>query len=126
MYGLTPCRYVKTDIDSLLQASRPLVWLHGVVKTPPFSSEARLEAGYLLRRVQDGEALGLPHSRPMPAIKSTCHELRIKDRDQAWRIVYAVEEDAVVVLEVFSKKTEQTPTRLIEVCKKRLQAYREL
>jgi hypothetical protein len=28
---------------------KPLVWLHGEVKTPPFSKTARLEAGYLLR-----------------------------------------------------------------------------
>lgn len=28
---------------------RPLVWLHGEVKTPPFSQEARIAAGVLLR-----------------------------------------------------------------------------
>jgi len=27
---------------------KPLVWLHGEVKSPPFSSDARIEAGYLL------------------------------------------------------------------------------
>jgi len=36
---------------------KPLVWLHGEVKTPPFSREARIEAGFLLRRLQDGEIL---------------------------------------------------------------------
>lgn len=46
-------------------ADKPLVWLRGVVKTPPFSALARLEAGFLLRRLQKGESLGLPHSRPM-------------------------------------------------------------
>jgi hypothetical protein len=43
--------------------SKPLVWLHGEVKTPPFSQEARIEAGFLLRQLQEGEILGLPHSR---------------------------------------------------------------
>lgn len=109
-----------------MRAFKPLVWLHGDVKTPPFSSDARLKAGYMLRRIQEGEALGMPVSRSMPSIGSTCHELRINDRDQTWRIVYAVEERAVVILEVFSKKTVQTPTWLIDVCRKRLQAYREL
>jgi len=47
---------------------KPLVWLHGQVKTPPFSSEARVEAGFLLRRLQRGETPGLPASRPMPAV----------------------------------------------------------
>lgn len=39
---------------------RPLVWLHGEIKTPPMSSRARVEAGYLLRRLQRGESLSLP------------------------------------------------------------------
>ena len=35
-----------------------LVWLHGQIRTPPFSEEARIEAGYLLGRLQQGESLG--------------------------------------------------------------------
>ena len=61
---------------------KPVVWLKGEVKTPPFSEQARLEAGFLLRRLQQGEVLGLPHSRPMPSIGGQCHELRINDREQ--------------------------------------------
>ncbi len=45
------------------EINKPLVWLHGEVKTPPFSQEARIETGVLLRRLQQGENLGLPHSR---------------------------------------------------------------
>jgi hypothetical protein len=33
---------------------KPLVRLHGEIKTPPFSREARIEAGELLRSVQEG------------------------------------------------------------------------
>lgn len=58
---------------------KPLVWLHGEIKTPPFSREARVEAGVLLRRLQAGEKLALPHSRPMPSVGARCHELRIPD-----------------------------------------------
>jgi len=76
---------------------KSLVWLKGEVKTPPFSDQARLEAGLLLRRLQQGQALSLPHSRPMPAIGRQCHELRITDRDQTWRIVYHVAPDAIVI-----------------------------
>jgi hypothetical protein len=43
---------------------KPLVWLHGHIKTPPMSQEARIEAGYLLRRLQRGDKLSMPHSRP--------------------------------------------------------------
>ena len=40
--------------------AKPLVWLRGEIKTPPFSQEARLEAGVLLRQLQEGVSLGLP------------------------------------------------------------------
>ena len=105
------------------QSDKPLVWLHGEIKTPPFSPAARLEAGILLRRLQKGEALGMPHSRPMPAVGPRCHELRVRDGAAAWRILYRVDADAVVILEVFSKKTQATPKAVIDTCRKRLREY---
>jgi phage-related protein len=86
--------------------------VNGRSETPPFADQARLEAGLLLRRLQQGQALSLPHSRPIPAIGRQCHELRIIDRDQTWRIVYHVAQDAIVILDVFSKKTQTMPIRL--------------
>jgi phage-related protein len=102
---------------------KPLVWLHGEVKTPPFSSAARVEAGVLLRRLQKGEMLSMPHSRPMPSIGTRCHELRIPDEDKTWRIVYCLDPDAVIIAEVFQKTTQQTPKPVIESCKRRLRQY---
>lgn len=102
---------------------KPLVWLHGEVKSPPLSSAARLEAGLLLRRAQRGEKLVMPQSRPMPTIGPRCHELRINDEGGTWRIVYRIDPDAVVILEVFSKKTAQTPKPVIDNCKRRLKDY---
>lgn len=104
-------------------SDRPLVWLHGEIKTPPFSRAARLEAGYLLRRLQKREALGMPHSRPMPVVGPRCHELRVRDVGADWRIVYRLDSDAVVILEVFSKKTRATPKTVIEACARRLREY---
>ena len=100
-----------------------LVWLHGEVKTPPFSLDARVEAGFLLRRLQRGEILSVPHSRPMPTIGAHCHELRIKDVGSSWRIVYRVNRDAIVIAEVFAKRTKRTPNSTIELCKRRLKEY---
>ena len=102
---------------------KPLVWLHGEVKTPPFSAEARLEAGSLFRQLQRGAALALPHSRPMSSIGPRCHELRIQDAHVTWRIVYRLDADAVIIAEVFSKKTQATPKAVLDVCKRRLAAY---
>jgi phage-related protein len=104
-------------------ADKPLVWLHGEVKTPPFSSAARVEAGVLLRRLQQGYKLGLLHSRPLPGIGPRCHELRIADADASWRIAYRLDPDAVVILAVFSKKTQTIPKHVIEVCQRRLREY---
>ena len=102
---------------------KPLVWLHGEIKTPPFSESGRLEAGFLLRRLQQGEVLSLPQSRPMPTIGGQCHELRVNDGDHAWRIMYHVASDAVVILDVFSKKTDVTPLQILETCRRRLVAF---
>ncbi|HWQ34340.1 MAG TPA: type II toxin-antitoxin system RelE/ParE family toxin [Blastocatellia bacterium] len=105
---------------------KPLVWLHGEIKTPPFSEEARIEAGFLLRRLQQGEMLSLPHSRPMPGIGRRCHELRIVDEDGTWRIIYRIDSDAIVILEVFNKTTARTPQSVIATCRTRLRKYDEI
>ena len=102
---------------------KPLVWMHGEVRTPPFSKLARLQAGFLLRLLQRGEKITLPHSRPMPSIGRRCHELRVPDDKVSWRIVYRIDADAIVIVEVFSKKTGKTPKSVIEICKARLREY---
>lgn len=102
---------------------KPLVWRHGEIKTPPFSADARIEAGVLLRRLQRGEVIAMPHSRPMPSVGKACHELRIQDVSRTWRIVYFVDPEAVVILEVFAKTTPQTPKAVLETCRARLRRY---
>lgn len=105
---------------------KPLAWMHAEIRTPPFSRAGRIEAGVLLRKLQLGERLGMPHSRPMPSIAPGCHELRLHDSDFSWRIVYAIDADAIVILDVFAKKTRATPTSVIAVCRNRLAEYRRL
>ena len=105
-------------------AERPLVWLAGEVKTPPFSKEARIEAGQLLRKLQRGEVLAMPHARPMPGVGRRCSELRIRDEAVNWRIVICAEDDAIVILDVFAKKGRTTPRKVLEACRTRLRRYR--
>ena len=45
------------------------------------------------------------------------------DETSNWRIVLRVDRDAIVVLEVFAKKTRATPKKVIEACRRRLKAY---
>ena len=97
--------------------------LRGEIKTPPMSESARRETGFFLRRLQQGELLALPHSRPMPNIGPRCHELRINDEKKTWRIVYRIDDDAIVVVDVFEKKTQKTPRQVIANCQRRLRLY---
>ena len=102
---------------------KPLVWLYGDVKTPPLSHEARLEMGFLLRLLQQGQSIGLPHSRPMPDIGTRCHELRVRDQNKNWRLIYRTDEDAIVIVQVFNKTTRTTPKLVIDNCQRRLRDY---
>jgi phage-related protein len=82
-----------------------------------------LEAGWLLRRLQRGELLAMPHSRPMPVVGKRCHELRISDTAVTWRIVYRLDADAIVIAAVFAKKTQKMPVEIVAVCQQRLRGY---
>jgi phage-related protein len=104
-------------------SDKPLVWLHGEIRTPPFSRAARIEAGYLLRLLQKGQVLAMPLSRPMPVVGPRCHELRVRGTEADWRIVYRADDDAVAILAVFRKTTRATPRPVIDACVRRLREY---
>ncbi len=104
-------------------ADKPLVILSGEIKTPPLSHEARREIGFLIRKLQEGLKLEMPHSRPMPSIGRGCHELRVSDSGQSWRVIYRTDPDAILVVAFFSKKTSKTPKRVVERAKKLLREY---
>jgi hypothetical protein len=95
--------------------------MHGELGVPPFTAHAHLEAGALLRQRQRGQAFGLPHSRP---VLRWGHRVTGEDAGrECWtsRIVYRLDADAVIIIEVFSKKT---PARgVFEVGQRRLRAY---
>jgi phage-related protein len=79
-----------------------------------------------LRRLQRGEQLPMPLSRPMPTIGKGCHELRIADIGPTeWRIIYHLAPEAIAILEVFQKKTKKTPNVVIRNCKRRLALFNE-
>ena len=79
----------------------------------------------MLRFLQEGQVLSMPHSRPMPSIGPRCHELRVRDEKHNWRIIYRIDQDAIVIADVFAKTTQQTPKRVIDACRNRLARYDE-
>jgi phage-related protein len=102
---------------------KPVDWLGGELKTPPMSMEARLKAGFFVRMLQGGDKLSMPESRPMPSIGNRCHELRIQDKDSTWRVIYRLDAAAILIVDVFQKKSQQTPKHVIDKCKARLGDY---
>jgi phage-related protein len=59
----------------------------------------------------------------MPVIGPRCHGLRINDTDGTWRLIYRLVHDAVILGEVFRKKTATTPRQVIDACTRRFEAY---
>ena len=59
----------------------------------------------------------------MPSIGTRCYELRINDENLTWRIIYRIYTDAILILEVFEKKTNKTPKSIIDICKQRINRY---
>lgn len=92
-------------------------------KKPALFSRGPARGRVLPRRLQRGEKLEMPHSRPLPSVSLRCLELRIQNERATWRIVYRVDSDAIVIVEVFSKKTQATPRQVIEVCQRHLRLY---
>ena len=59
----------------------------------------------------------------MPGIGPQCHELRVNDAGRTWRIMYHLDPGAVVIPDVFAKKTPTTLHSAIQTCRRRLAAY---
>lgn len=62
----------------------------------------------------------------MPSIGPRVHELRIDVDKSQWRVIYRIDEDAIVVAHVFKKKTRATPKKDIQGAKNRFTAYDNL
>lgn len=75
-----------------------------------------------LALLEEGCLLSMPLSRPMPSIGRGVHELRLRDRSGVYRVVYWIQmEQKIYLIHAFSKKSQKTPTRAIELCRKRIQ-----
>ena len=61
----------------------------------------------------------------LPDVGSRCGALRVRDAQHNWRIMYRIDTDAVLILEVYSKKTQKIPDEVIDRCRKRLKQYDE-
>lgn len=71
--------------------------------------------------IQSGAKLSAPQSKPMKAIHKGANELRVKDKKGAYRVIYVLSiGDKVLIPHAFTKKTQKTPLKEIELSIKRL------
>lgn len=89
-----------------------------------FPETARGEAGFELREVQKGSE---PTDwKPMSSIGAGVKEIRVKDEQGIFRVVYVVKYlERVIVLHAFQKKTEKTAKKELDLAKKRLKLVLE-
>jgi phage-related protein len=86
-----------------------------------FPEEIRGDLADAISRLELGQTLSMPLSRPMPGIGKRVHELRFRDRSGIYRVIYYLEgAGTVYLLHAFSKKSRQTPQQNIKIAKKRL------
>ena len=87
-----------------------------------FPPSAKREAGYQIDQVQNG--LDPDDWKPMKAVGQGVREIRVRDSDGAFRVIYIANfADAVYVIHCFQKKTEKTNKMDIDLASRR---YRDL
>jgi len=52
-----------------------------------------------------------------------CQELRVTDTNATWRVIFRTDEGAIVLVEIFAKKAQNTPQYVIKTGKKRIKDY---
>jgi phage-related protein len=86
-----------------------------------FPEEIRGDLADALARLDAGQSLAMPLSRPLPSIGTGVHELRLKDRSGAYRVFYVLPGAGIVyVLHAWQKKTPTTPKSALDLARKRL------
>ena len=101
---------------------KPITWLgDSLDQVRAFPDDARREAGFELGEVQKG--LEPSDWKPITVVGSGVKEIRIHTENE-YRVMYVAKiAEAVYVLHAFTKKTQQTPKKDIDLASQR---YREL
>lgn len=111
------CRIVR-----LLEQVPLLMWFEQAKRLAPHRVPAPRQAGHQLDRVQRG--LDPDDWKPMKTVGSGAREIRIRDADGAFRVIYVTKfADAIHVPHCFQKKTEKAARVDVELAAR---GYREL
>lgn len=104
---------------------KPITFLgDSLARLRDFPDGARLEVGYQLSEVQQGNDPA--DWKPMTTVGAGVREIRVRDAVGAFRVIYlATLHDEILVLHAFQKKTRATPRRDIDLAARRLREWRE-
>lgn len=86
-----------------------------------FPNQVKKNLGYLIYKLQIGEVITAPKSKPFKSIEVGVSELRIKDSSGAYRVFYFFKtQKGVMIIHAFKKKTQKTPKKEIDKAKNNL------
>ena len=86
--------------------------------------EIKKDLGSILTKLQKGEPVGHPDTKPMINVAPGVFEIRLKDGSGAYRAFYILKTaHGIMVFHSFKKKTRKTPIQEIETGKRRLKAF---
>ena len=87
-----------------------------------FPAAVKRQLGKAILDLQKGHGLGMPLSRPMPAVAVGVEELRIRDAAGIYRTFYSKKSKrGILIVHAFVKKTQKTPPHEITLARKRLE-----
>ena len=88
---------------------REVVWhTKALEKLRTFPECVRKDLGYLIHRLQMGDALTSPYSKPMKGVEIGVSELRVKDDSGAYRVFYYLKTNhGILIFHAFVKKTQK-------------------
>lgn len=86
-----------------------------------FSGKAKQDLFELIGDLSSGFSLSMPLSRKMIGMGKGVNELRLKDKDGIYRVIYFIKKkEGIYLIHAFKKKTQKTPQKNIDLAMKRI------
>ncbi len=86
-----------------------------------FPEDVRGDLADLLVRLENGENLAMPICRPMPTIGRRVYELRLRDRNSIYRIIFVIlGAEGIWLIHAFVKTSNKTPIQNLKTAADRL------
>lgn len=87
-------------------------------------TEIKRDFGAILTKIQKGQFVGFPDTRPMKTVAAGCFELRMKGKEGAFRAFYVIRaKQGILIFHCFKKKSRKTALQEIKTGQKRLSSF---